>query len=46
VVKKVNWLEQIGKGHKHKTTYIKCFRYILVMGLKKRYLMKPLVVEI
>jgi len=42
----VNWLEQIGKGQKHKTTCTKRIKYVLLMGAKQRYLMRPLVVEI
>jgi hypothetical protein len=45
-VKKANGLEQIGKGLKHKTTCTKCTKYILFMGSKQRYLMRPLIVEI
>jgi hypothetical protein len=45
-VKKANWLEQIGKGQKHKTTCKKWIKCILFMGSKQRYLVRPLIVEI
>jgi hypothetical protein len=42
----VNWLEQISKGQKHKTMFIKYIKYILFMSSKQRYPMRSLVVEI
>jgi hypothetical protein len=45
-VKKANGLEQVGKNLKHKTTGTKYIKYILFMGSKQRYLMRPLIVEI
>ena len=45
-MKKANWLEHIGEGQKRETTCNKYIKYILFMGSKQRYLMRPLVVEI
>ena len=45
-MKKANLLEHIGEGQKRETTCNQYIKYILFMGFKQRYLMRPLVVEI
>jgi hypothetical protein len=45
-MKKANWLEHIGEGQKCETTCNEYIKYILFMGSKQRYLMRPLIVEI